>query len=144
MAVIQLVLEYKMKKDIINKLKNAGFIDGVNLENHSISTDDTTFWQHILENSQAAKNKSYIVYEINPEREKVFGDGEGIIADLNASINLYTINSPESEATYLLRKTLEEEFTSDIWRIEFNLYEYDKDSRLNHYSYTINSIYGSE
>lgn len=144
MATIQLVLEYKMKKDIINKLNSLNFVDGVNLQNHSILNNETTFWQHILDNASASKNNSYIVYEIAPEREKIFGDGEGVVAKLNCSLNLYTINSPESKETYDLRTALEQEFSSNLWEIEFNLYEYDKDTRLNHYSYTISSIYGSD
>ena len=144
MAVIQLALEYKMKRDIINKLKNIGFIDGMNLQNSSIISTDTTFWQHILNNTKAAKNNSYIVYEIQPERDKIFGDGEAVIAELSANINLYTINTAESETTYNLRTLIEQEFNTTPWKIEFNLYEYDKDTRLNHYSYTISSIYGSD
>lgn len=144
MAVIQLALEYKMKRDIINKLKNIGFIDGVNLQNSSIISTDTTFWQHILNNTKAAKNNSYIVYEIQPERDKIFGDGEAVISELSANINLYTINTAESETTYNLRTLIEQEFNATPWKIEFNLYEYDKDTRLNHYSYTISSIYGSD
>lgn len=144
MAVIQLALEYKMKKDIIDKLKSIGFIDGVNLQNSSIISTDTTFWQHILNNTKAAKNNSYIVYEIQPERDKIFGDGEAVISELSANINLYTINTADSEATYNLRTLIEQEFNTTPWKIEFNLYEYDKDTRLNHYSYTISSIYGSD
>ena len=144
MAIIQIALEYKMKKDIISKLNSLGFIDGTNLQNHSIVNNETTFWQHVLENAQAAKNNSYIVYEINPQKENFFGDGEGVVAELSCSLNLYTINSPESKDTYDLRTLIEEEFSSGFWKIEFNLFEYDKDSRLNHYSYTISSIYGSD
>lgn len=144
MAVIQLVLEQKMKQDIIRKLKNAGFIDGDNLANDTITREDTTFWQGILENATAAKNKSYIVYDIQPSREKIFGDGEGVVSELYCNINLYTIFSSESEATFNLRKSIEEEFTSDLWSIEFNLYEYDIGSKLHHYSYTVRALYGSE
>lgn len=144
MAAIQLILEYKMKKDIINKLKNIGFIDGVNLQNHTIINVDTTFWQHILTNSRAAQNNSYIVYEINEDRNSIYGDGEAVVAEMSANINLYTINGPDSEATFNLRRLIEEEFSSTSWKIEFNLYEYDKDTRLNHYSYTVSSIYGSD
>ena len=144
MAVIQLLLEYKMKKDIINKLEALDFVDGVNLQNHSILDNDTTFWQHILDNATASKNNSYIVYEINPQRDNIYGDGESVVAELSCSLNLYTINSPESKETYDLRTLIEQEFSSNLWKIEFNLYEYDKDTRLNHYSYTISSIYGSD
>lgn len=144
MAVIQLVLEQKMKRDIINKLENAGFVDGVNLQNHTIHTSDTTFWQSILNNSKAAKNNSYIVYEISPNKDKIFGDGDGVVSELSCNINLYTINSNESEATFNLRMILEQEFSLTPWKIEFNLYEYDIATRLNHYSYTITSIYGSD
>lgn len=144
MAVIQLVLEQKMKRDIINKLKKAGFIDGVNLQNHTIATNDTTFWQGILQDATAAKNNSYIVYEIRPERDKIYGDGESVIAQLSCTINLYTIESNESKAAFDLRSSIEEEFGYSPWTIEFNLYEYDIGSRLNHYSYTVRSIYGSD
>lgn len=144
MAVIQLVLESKMKRDIINKLKNAGFIDGKNLENHSILNNPATFWQHILENAKIAKNNSYIVYEISPNREKIYGDGEGVVSELNCTINLFTINPSESQATFELRQSLEQEFNTYPWTIEYNLYEYDIETRLHHYSYSVTSIYGSD
>ena len=144
MAVIQLALEAKMKKDIINKLKNAGFEDGVNLSNDTILSTDVTFWQNILEKSSAAKNNSYIVYEIQPSRDKLFGDGDGVIAELYCNINLYTINSSESQPTFELRMAIEEEFSLSPWKIDFNLYEYDIGSKLHHYSYTVRAIYGSD
>lgn len=144
MAVIQLVLESRMKRDVINKLTNAGFVDGKNLENHTILNNPSTFWQHILENAKCAKNNSYIVYEILPDRTKIYGDGEGVIAELSCNINLFTISPSESEATFNLRKALEEEFSISPWLIDYNLYEYDIDTRLHHYSYTVKSIYGSD
>lgn len=143
MAMLRSKLELKLKKDIINILNNCGFIDGENLsQTNNIQNQDTTFWNNILENSKQAKNSSYIVYSIQNYTDKIYGDGKGVIERCYCNIDLFTNYGNESRKVYELRIALEEAFNVFPWEIEFNLYEYDSQNKLNHYSYTISNIYG--
>lgn len=138
-------LELALKKDIINLLKNCGFIDGENLsQSNNIQNQDVAFWNNILENSKQAKNSSYIVYSIQSYADKIFGDGRDVLQRCYCNIDLFTNHGNESRNTYELRRAIEEAFNQFPWYIDFNLHEYDAQNKLNHYSYTVSNIYGDK
>ena len=145
--VIRSKLEFKMIQDLIKIFESCGFKDATKLS--ELSPEDleakTTVlcWNRLMDNSKGSKKDSYIVYTVQDYQDNYFGDGVIVVCDMGCTIDLFSVYPDTSRKSYHLRSLLESKFV-DPWKIEFNLHEYDNQTKLHHYSYTVSNIYGSE
>ena len=135
-------LEHKMINDLLSVLSKCNIIDSSKVTKEQLNSKDTIIaWNELLDNSKGSNKDSYLVYTIQDYQDNYFGDGEAVLAELTCILDLYTNYPNMSRKSIDLRTNLEAAFDS-TWRIAFNLHEYDNQTKLHHYSYSVSKIYG--
>lgn len=141
--MLRTAIEAKMAADIREVLEGLGFIDGISATAAQLADKETvTFWPVILLADAGQRKQNYIVYKFEDDARSIYGDGKPVVARIGCRLDYFTTARFESEAAENVRLLLENAFLGDLWALEFNLYEYDAETNLNHWCYTVYRIYG--
>lgn len=135
-------LQHLASLDLIELFQSLGYLDGAVESNEIKESNKITFWNQFLDNADAQKKSTYIVYTFQQVDVKISADNETIMQNMPINIDLFTTLDNESEQSYNIRKKLEEALVEKEWNIDFMVKYYDDKVKLWHYTYLIGKLYG--